>query len=210
FQSKSSEVANNDHSGSVLGVTDDEERYRGCEPLTLSCPGCSGTFDCPSIISYIRTIALETSTNVQDQSPNIGTNYSALNVKKRAELFISANYKGLMTCDDETCDYTTLSLNLRVIGDSKRGTACPNYPRCNGRLVRQYSEPNTHKQFSYSCYLLDANRCIDKVEAKFRNSVEKKVARITPLVELASLTVQKARDRCGYGWVKLGDLFSVS
>ncbi|GJU77557.1 DNA polymerase alpha catalytic subunit [Tanacetum coccineum] len=68
-----------------------------------------------------------------------------------------------MTCDDETCDYTTLSLNLRVIGDSERGTACPNYPRCNGRLVRQYSELNVHKQLSYFCYLLDDNRFIDKL-----------------------------------------------
>ncbi|GJV86508.1 DNA polymerase alpha catalytic subunit [Tanacetum coccineum] len=225
FQSKSSEVANNDHSGSVLGVTDDEERYRGCEPLTLSCPGCSGTFDCPSIISYIRTVALEKSIDVQDQSSNTSfwnklccpkcqvevPSVSVANqVKKRAELFISTYYKGLMTCDDETCDYTTRSLNLRVIGDSERGTVCPNYPRCNGRLVRQYSEANVYKQLSYFCYLLDANRCIDKVEAKFRNSVEKDVARISPLVELASLTVQKVRDRCGYGWVKLGDLFSTS
>ncbi|GKC77861.1 DNA polymerase alpha catalytic subunit, partial [Tanacetum coccineum] len=55
------------------------------------------------------------------------------------------------------CDYTTLSLNLRVIGDSERGIACPNYPRCNGRLVRQYSEPNVLKQLYYFCYLLDAN-----------------------------------------------------
>ncbi|PWA66889.1 DNA polymerase alpha catalytic subunit [Artemisia annua] len=225
FQSKSSEVANNDHSGSVLGVADDEERYRGCEPLTLSCPGCSGTFDCPSIISYIRTLAVEKSTDVQDQSSNTSfwnklccpkcqvevPSVSVANqVKKRAELFISTYYKGLMTCDDETCDYTTRSLNLRVIGDSERGTVCPNYPRCNGRLVRQYSEANVYKQLSYFCYLLDANRCIDKVEAKFKISVEKEVARITPLVELASLTVQKVRDRCGYGWVKLGDLFSTS
>nr|KAJ0192596.1 hypothetical protein LSAT_V11C800438580 [Lactuca sativa] len=30
-----------------------------------------------------------------------------------------------------------LSLNLRVVGESERGIVCPNYPRCNGRLVRQ-------------------------------------------------------------------------
>ncbi|GKC69963.1 transformation/transcription domain-associated protein-like protein isoform X2, partial [Tanacetum coccineum] len=40
----------------------------------------------------------------------------------------------------------------------------------------------------------DSNRCMDKVEANFRNSVEKEVARITP---------QKVRDGCVYGWVKL-------
>lgn len=42
-----------------------------------------------------------------------------------------------LQCDDETCKYTTRSLNLRLIGDSERGTVCPNYPRCNGHLVRK-------------------------------------------------------------------------
>ncbi|GJV98986.1 nucleotide-binding alpha-beta plait domain-containing protein [Tanacetum coccineum] len=166
FQSKSSEVANNDHSGSVIVVADD---------------GCSGTFDCPSIISYIRTVALETSTDVQDQSPNtsfwnklcclkcqveVPPVSVANHVKKRAELFISTNYKGLMTCDDETCDYTTRSLNLRVIGDSQRGTFILT------SILRQMC--------TSSSLFSDSNRCMDKVEANFRNSVEKEVARITP------------------------------
>ena len=30
-----------------------------------------------------------------------------------------------------------LPVNLTVMGDSERGTICPSYPRCNGRLVRQ-------------------------------------------------------------------------
>nr|GFB57039.1 DNA polymerase alpha catalytic subunit [Tanacetum cinerariifolium] len=134
FQSKSSKVANNDHSGSVIGVADDEE-------------------------SYIRTIALKTSTDVQDQSPNTSF-WNKLCCRKCQVEVLSVSVAN--QCHDETCDYTTLSLNLRVIGDSERGTACPNYPRCNGRHVRQYSEPNVHKQLSYFCYFLDANRFIDK------------------------------------------------
>ncbi|KAI3521012.1 hypothetical protein L1887_10469 [Cichorium endivia] len=216
FQSKSSEVSNNDHSGSIICVTDDEERYRGCEPLNLSCPGCSATFECPSVLSYIRTLTLE---NPQDESfwnklccpkcqVEVPPASIANQVKRRAETFISTYYKGVMTCDDETCDYTTRSLNLRVVGESERGTVCPNYPRCNGRLVRQYSEADVYKQLSYFCYLLDADRCIDKVDGKLRNVVEKEVGRITPLVGLALLTAQKVRDRCDYGWVKLNDLFA--
>ncbi|CAI9277114.1 unnamed protein product [Lactuca saligna] len=56
-------------------------------------------------------------------------------------------------CDDETCDYTTWSLNLRVVGESERGTVCPNYLRCNGRLVR-------------------------RVDAKLKATIEKEVGRI--------------------------------
>ena len=39
--------------------------------------------------------------------------------------------------DDEMCKYTAQNLNLSVIGDSEKGIVCPNYPRCNGRLIRQ-------------------------------------------------------------------------
>jgi len=39
-------------------------------------------------------------------------------------------------CDDG-CKYSTHSVNLRVMGDSGKGTTWPNYPRCNGRLGRQ-------------------------------------------------------------------------
>ncbi|KAF5798902.1 putative DNA-directed DNA polymerase [Helianthus annuus] len=51
-------------------------------------------------------------------------------------------------------------MNLRYIGDSERGTICPNYPRYNGCLV----------------------------EAKARLSIENELARITPLVESALIT----------------------
>ncbi|KAL8247014.1 hypothetical protein R6Q59_008230 [Mikania micrantha] len=225
FQSKSVEIANNDHSSSVICVTDDEERYRGCEALSLSCPGCSDTFECPSVFSYIRTLTLEKASDLQDPSSSssfwqklccpkcqveVPPVLIANQVKKQADSFILTYYKGLMTCDDETCNYTTRSLNLRVIGDSERGTVCPNYPRCNGRLVRQYSEADVYKQLSYFCYLLDVDRCIDKVEVKFRALVEKELARITALIELALMTAKKVRDRCGYGWVKLNDLFKTN
>lgn len=45
-------------------------RYRGCEALRLSCSGCSEKFDCPSIFSYIRTLALEKPSDLQGQSSN--------------------------------------------------------------------------------------------------------------------------------------------
>ncbi|KAM7510391.1 hypothetical protein LguiB_009266 [Lonicera macranthoides] len=226
FQSKSIEAVNNEPSASLLGSVDDEERYKGCEPLTLSCPNCSGTFDCPTVFSSLCSSINEKPTDPQDglstsnfwiklrcpkcpdegDSGRVSPALIANQVKRQAEGFISRYYKGLMTCDDETCKYTTRSLNLRVIGDSERGTVCPNYPRCNGRLVRKYTEADLYKQLSYFCYLLDTVRCVEKIEAKVRIPVEKELARIRPMVELAASTVRKMRDRCAYGWVQLKDL----
>lgn len=48
------------------------DRYRGCEPLRLSCPSCSGTFDCPPVSSLITSAS---ATSVSD--PNEGKDATA-------------------------------------------------------------------------------------------------------------------------------------
>ncbi|XP_019267003.1 PREDICTED: DNA polymerase alpha catalytic subunit [Nicotiana attenuata] len=225
FQNKSSEAVNDDPSNLLLCAADDEERYRGCEPLTLTCPSCSGSFECTPIFSSICSSISQKPADTQvggapskfwerfscpkcpeESEGNISAALIANQVKRQVEGFVSTYYKGVMMCDDETCNCTTRSLNLRVIGDSERGTVCPNYPRCNGHLQRQYTEADLYRQLAYFCYVLDTVRCIDKVESNMRIQVEKELARIRPVVEAAASTVQKFRDRCAYGWVQLKDL----
>ncbi|XXG62590.1 hypothetical protein AAC387_Pa05g0917 [Persea americana] len=89
--------------------------------------------------------------------------------------------KSILKSDDEMCKYTAQNLNLSVIGDSEKGIVCPNYPRCNGRLIRQ-------------------------LEYSARRLLERELARIRPVVDLAASTIQRIRDRCAYGWVRLKDL----
>ncbi|CAK7337695.1 unnamed protein product [Dovyalis caffra] len=228
FHSKSSESVNSDPSSSLLFAVDDDERYRSCEPLILSCPSCSGTFDCPAVFSSVCTSILEKSKTpqIEESTSNfwrrlrcpkcpeegdlgrISPAMMANQVKRQVEGFVSTYYKGIMTCDDETCKHTTRSVNLRVVGDSERGTVCPNYPRCNGRLVRKYTEADLYKQLSYFCHLLDTVRCVEKIQADagIRIPLEKQLTKIRAMVDLAVSTVQKIRDRCAYGWVQLSDL----
>ncbi|KAI8543597.1 hypothetical protein RHMOL_Rhmol08G0230800 [Rhododendron molle] len=226
FQSKSSDGVDNDASSLLLCGVNDDERYGGCEPLTLSCPSCSGTFECPTVLSSIRALISDkkTDSKAEESSQSFWHNLHcpkcpdegdvgrispaliANQVKRQTEGFISTYYKGLMTCDDETCKYTTRSLNLRVLGDSERGTVCPNYPRCNGHLIRKYTEADLYKQLTYFCYVLDTVRCIEKIEHGIRIPAEKELARIRPLVDLAASTAQRIRDRCAFGWVQLNDL----
>lgn len=227
FQSKSDNISSNDPSSSLLCSVDDEERYQGCEPLILSCHCCSSTFDCPSVFSSLCKSINEKSKEEQpvESSCNIWQRLRcpkcpeegdlgrlspmmiANQVKRQADGFISMYYRGLMTCDDETCKYTTRCVNLRVIGESERGTLCPNYPRCNGRLVRKYSEVDLYKQLTYFCHVLDTVRCIDKVDINARLPLEKELSRVRPMVDLAADIAHKLRDRCAYGWVQLNDLF---
>ncbi|OMO56655.1 DNA-directed DNA polymerase, family B, pol2 [Corchorus capsularis] len=226
FQNKSSEAVTNDPTNSLLFAVDDNERYRGCEPLTLSCPSCSGTFDCPAVFSSICTLIDQKPTKLEQEESackfwqklrcpkcpvegdvgRISPQLVANQVKRQVEGFIAMYYKGLMTCDDETCKHTTRSLNLRLVGDSEKGTVCPNYPRCNGRLVRKYTEADLYKQLAFFSHILDTTRCIEKIEATARIPLEKELAKVRPMVELAASTVQRIRDRCAFGWVQMNDL----
>ncbi|KAG5528834.1 hypothetical protein RHGRI_029482 [Rhododendron griersonianum] len=177
FQSKSSDGVDNDASSLLLCGVNDDERYGGCEPLTLSCPSCCGTFECPTVLSSIRALISDkkTDSKAEESSQSFWHNLHcpkcpdegdvgrispaliANQVKRQTEGFISTYYKGLMTCDDETCKYTTRSLNLRI-------------------------------------------------EHNIRIPAEKELARIRPLVDLAASTAQRMRDRCAFGWVQLKDL----
>ncbi|KAF7803369.1 DNA polymerase alpha catalytic subunit [Senna tora] len=225
FQHKSSEAFSGDPSSSLFFAAHDEKRYHGCEPLVLSCPSCSATFDCPSIFKSICSFRSEkpTSSGIdlnhdfwhklrcpkcpeEDGLGRISPAMIANQVKRQADKFVSMYYKGLLMCDDETCNFATLSINLRLVGDAERGTVCPNYPRCNGHLQKKYTEADLYKQLSYFCHVLDTVSYVEKLEAKSRISVEKELAKIRAMVDLASSTVQKIRDRCSYGWVQLRDL----
>ncbi|GLU20032.1 hypothetical protein SLE2022_362500 [Rubroshorea leprosula] len=230
YQRKSSEADGKYSSTALSFALDDEERYRGCQPLTLSCPSCSHTFDCPSVFNSIYTSISEKSTQLKNEEPtfnfwhklrcpkcpeegDVGRMSPGMisnQVKRQADGFVSLYYKGIMMCDDESCNHTTRSLNLRLLGDSEKGTVCPNYPRCNGRLVRKYTEADLYKQLAYFCHLLDTVRCLEKglqMETTARVHIEKELARIRPVVDSAASTVQRIRDRCAYGWVLMKDLF---
>ncbi|GJM92444.1 hypothetical protein PR202_ga08918 [Eleusine coracana subsp. coracana] len=228
FQSRLIESNNQDTSTLLLSVIDDEdERYRGCEPLHLSCPSCSSTFDCPPVSSLITSSSSANTSdpnegkdatanfwcrmrcprcpeNVDDSriSPHVLANQ----MKRQADNFINLYYKGLLMCDDEGCKYSTHRVNLRVMGDSERGTICPNYPRCNGHLVRQYTEADLYRQLSYFCYVLDATRCLEKLDQKARLPFEKEFSAVSQSIKLALMEIQKIRDRCAFGWVQLKDL----
>ncbi|XP_020584003.1 LOW QUALITY PROTEIN: DNA polymerase alpha catalytic subunit [Phalaenopsis equestris] len=228
FQHKSSDVGSKDSSNEILSVINDDERYHGCKPLRLSCPSCSSSFDCPPVSSFFSSRSNESTSDSQAELKSdvnfwhrmrcsrcpddvdgckITPAMIANQVKRQADYFISLYYKGLMTCDDEMCKYTTRGLNLRVIGESERGTVCPNYPRCNGRLVRQYNEADLYRQLSYFCYVLDVARCIEKLDKKFIAEFEKDFPVIVhSAVDLGLPVIQKTRDRCAYGWVHLKDL----
>ncbi|KAL6547931.1 hypothetical protein OROHE_009636 [Orobanche hederae] len=183
FQSKSTEAVVNELGASLLSGLDADERYRadGVSTSNFWCKLC-----CPKCPE-------------ENESARLSPALLATQVKRQAEGFISRYYNRMMMCEDETCKYTTRSLNMEVLGDSERGIICPNYPCFNGRLV-------THipKEICTGCYILATVPCTEKGNSKI--VVEKEEVRIRPVVELAAKTVQKMKDKCSYGWVMPNDL----
>ncbi|KAJ1702657.1 hypothetical protein LUZ63_002436 [Rhynchospora breviuscula] len=225
FQSRISETSSEDPSSVLLSITHEEERYRDCETLRLSCPSCSATFDCPPVSSILTTNAgTDAVGTVNDNNYNfwhrmrcsrcpadaegcfISAPLLANQVKRQADNFISLYYKGLMACDVETCKYTTRSVNLRLVGDAEKGTVCPRYPSCDGHLFRQYTEADLYKQLSYFCFVLDACWCLDKLDNKTRAQIERQFVSVRQAVRLALEEMEKMLDRCDYAWVRLSDI----
>ncbi|KAL6582604.1 hypothetical protein OROMI_004682 [Orobanche minor] len=178
FQSKSTEAVVNELVASLLSGLDADERVSTSNFwCKLCCPKCPE----------------------ENESGRLSPALLATQVKRQDEGFISRYYNRMMTCEDETCKYTTRSLNMEVLGDSERGIICPNYPCFNGRLV-------THipKEICTGCYILATVPCTEKENSKI--VAEKEQVRIRPVVELAAKTVKKMKDRCSYGWVMPNDL----
>ncbi|KAL0863252.1 hypothetical protein Bca101_042370 [Brassica carinata] len=198
YRSRSNDATGSDPSTSLLFATSDEERYKGCEPLALACPSCSASFNCPSIISSVcASISKKSETEESDstfwlklQCPKcepegstgrISPAMISNQVKRQIDGFVSIYYKGIMMCDDESCKHTTRSPNFRLLGDRERGTVCPNYPNCNGTLLR-------------------------KMDVGVKIQVEKAMAKIRPAVQSAASMARSSRDRCAYGWLQLTDI----
>ncbi|KAL6523123.1 hypothetical protein OROHE_016418 [Orobanche hederae] len=164
FQSKSTEAVVNELGASLLSGLDADE---SCEPLINLCPNCFGTLDCPT------TDGVSTSNfwcklccpkcPEENESARLSPALLATQVKRQAEGFISRYYNRMMTCEDETCKYTTRSLNMEVLGDSQRGIICPNYPCFNGRLVTQYTERDLYR-------LLHLGHCTMHRKGELKNS----------------------------------------
>ncbi|KAL6498951.1 hypothetical protein OROHE_026386 [Orobanche hederae] len=200
FKSKSTEVVVNELGTSLLSGLDADESYRVIISISSSFNEKSTDMqDGVSISNFGYKLCCPQCPEENDsarRSPALIANQ----VKRQADGFISRYYNGMMTCEDETCKHTTRSLNMGVLGDSERGTVCPNYPCCNGRLVRQYTERDLYRQLSYFCYVFNSVPCTEKIKGNSKIAAEKEEARISLVVELAAKTVQKIKDTCSYGW----------
>ncbi|EOA12793.1 hypothetical protein CARUB_v10025741mg [Capsella rubella] len=223
YRSRSNVTTGSDPSTSLLFATSEQERYKSCEPLALACPSCSAAFTCPSITSSVcAPISYKTETEESDSifwlklhcpkceaegsTRRISPAMIANQVKRQIDGFVSMYYKGIMMCDDESCKYTTRSPNFRLLGDRERGTVCPNYPNCNGTLLRKYTEADLYRQLSYFCHILDTQCSLEKMDVGVRIQVEKAMTKIRPAVESAASMARSIRDRCAYGWLQLTDI----
>ncbi|KAG0614550.1 hypothetical protein M758_6G185500 [Ceratodon purpureus] len=160
-------------------MLEDDDRYKLCEPLELVCAQCYKKYAFAGISEILaaRATSNETpSTSAACPDPLMCTECNrsgglnrmspamlANQVKLRADEFIKRYYECWMMCDDEMCGHITRNITLQRVGDAEKGTVCPLYPRCTGRLHRQYTEAHLYNQLTQFYRLLDASRVLEKV-----------------------------------------------
>ncbi|XP_024534663.1 DNA polymerase alpha catalytic subunit [Selaginella moellendorffii] len=207
----------------ATSVLDDEDRYNRCEALELLCSSCAARYPFPGV-SHVLTLVGEDQSEDENagtqsllskllvcphcsvgQSQNVTAPKLTNLVLDRAAEFIQRYYDCWMVCDDEMCNHTSRDTILRIVGDAERGAVCPNFPRCNGRLVRQYSQVDLYNQLTHFFRLLDVNRVLQKIpERNLKAAVA--VNNLRPLVDLPAQEIKNIRDRCAYRWVQMSSL----
>ncbi|MCO5547461.1 hypothetical protein L7F22_000911 [Adiantum nelumboides] len=198
---------------SASAILDDDDRT--IQELGISFPiEKSSTARCPELTKDADSDELKSASSLlpedylqcpkcrnTDNFQGLSAAMLANQLKQRVDEFIKRYYEGWMKCDDELCGLTTRTINLRVLGDSERGTICPNHPRCSGSLARQYTEVDLYKQLTHLCRILDANRALEKIpEMGARLEAEKRLAALKRTVDMALRTVEHIRDLCSYRW----------
>jgi hypothetical protein len=58
--------------------------------------------------------------------------------KYASDLYLDLLCRGLQY-DDEMCGHITRNITLHSVGDAEKGTVCPRYPLCTGKLHWQVS-----------------------------------------------------------------------
>jgi DNA polymerase alpha subunit A len=203
---------------SSAAILDDDDQYRHCEPLELVCLDCCKryAFEGVSKLLTAPTTASDSEHNdplkcpacreaggLKRSSPAMFANQ----VKLRAEEFVARYYDAWMMCDDEMCGHITRNVTLQVLGDSERGSVCPQYPGCNGHLCRQHTEVDLYKQLTHFYRLLDISRALDTVtDPIVKLAAEQKLASVRGAVDAAAQTINRLRNRCAFKWVQLDRL----
>lgn len=204
-------------------MLEDDDRYKLCEPLELVCAQCYKKYVFPGVTEILSLIATPKGTSSPaaacpdplmcdqcNQSGGLNRVSPAMlanQVKLRADEFIKRYYECWMMCDDEMCGHITRNITLQRVGDAEKGTVCPLYPRCNGRLRRQYTEAHLYNQLTQFYRLLDVSRVLEKiVDSGERMAAEQKLAPVRTATDLAVLTINNVRNKCAYRFIKLRDL----
>lgn len=204
-------------------MLEDDDRYKLCEPLELVCAQCFKKYAFTGVSEILAARATpnetpSTSAACPDPLMCVECNKSgglnqvspamlANQVKLRADEFIKRYYECWMMCDDEVCGHITRNVTLQRVGDAEKGTVCPLYPRCSGRLHRQYTETHLYNQLTQFYRLLDASRVLDKiVDVGERMAAEQKLAPLRTATDLAVQTINGIRSKCSYRFIKLRDL----
>ncbi|GMH42291.1 hypothetical protein BSKO_10210 [Bryopsis sp. KO-2023] len=203
-------TANDDALVSSGGFLDDDERFKGCEPLTLVAPnGINFSFRgvneiLKGTVSYDDALTPPDSIGdaAQRISPAALANKAALEARK----CVSKYYDGWMRMDDDPEGAQTRDPCLKGFGDvvDKSGHA-----GIKSTLSQVFDEKQAYLQLSHLHRLLDAPGAITRVEKSKQDEAVRRLGHSNAhfVFGKAADSVSVYRDRCQFRWVSLSSIF---
>ncbi|CBJ49021.1 conserved unknown protein [Ectocarpus siliculosus] len=190
----------------------DAERFRGVEPLKMTCRACHEQAEFQGVFSWDRKKAVNGPADLRPglMCPNsacgayywgagseaacVSTLYQRLTLAVRRHLKVY--YQTHLRCDDSSCGLLTRSTGVM-------GVACP-AKGCQGRLVQEYPDKTLYDQLKYFETLFDVDRAQTKVSELF-NFKETDLP-VSPehrqILSLVGRRIQDDVQSSGYNWIR--------
>ncbi|CAM9853488.1 unnamed protein product, partial [Laminaria digitata] len=190
----------------------DAERFRGVEPLKLTCRACREQADFQGVFAWDRKKPVNGPADIRpglvcpnaacgayywgagSEAACVSTLYQRLTLAVRGH--VKVYYQTHLRCDDSSC-------GLRTRSSGVMGVACPG-KGCQGRLVQEYSDKGLYDQLKFFETLFDVDRAQTKVSELF--NIKAADLPVSPehrqILGLVGRRIQDDVVSSGYNWIR--------
>ncbi|TGZ79741.1 DNA polymeras-like protein alpha catalytic subunit [Ascodesmis nigricans] len=186
----------------------DSERFKDVDKLVLKCRFCKEAAEFEGIGKSTSRCSPQ---GIVCTSPACGKTLPTVSVVSQVETQLRAAvaryYQAWLVCDDSACGVRTRQMSVygkRCLG--KNGLA----KSCRGVMHYEYTDKMLYNQLLYFKSLFDVEKARSKAAAKDKDVINALTAQNAVRFGVVENCVGKYLDKCGRGWVEMGNIFSFA